>query len=372
MESTQTREARSWLAEGISTGSVQSDTVYDVFDSYADSHGPGSTGGRTHGIGWDQQSSANAKPPSTPPSKETAQQYAARSMEHAQKLQDAAEAQHVASPDSVMVAHKTTPASFAKTRQQQKTPPASETQTQDALASAEEQQKQQEQVQTHTTHTIGGQPRAAQPVAVKTDTAIATAIPAIENALSTGTPLVPERTGLMGACVVVLDDAQSVGADCDIEDTVEDGPDAAEPAWLQEAWSTLHDKNMVAMVPQPPAEPQIAVPPSGQGAYAVKQRKKQRRKAAITIAAMARARAARLRLKNLRQAATAISAIHRSIALRRALGYQHQAATVIAAAYRGQATRGQLAAQLAASLTCLLYTSPSPRDGLLSRMPSSA
>ena len=27
---------------------------------------------------------------------------------------------------------------------------------------------------------------------------------------------------------------------------------------------------------------------------------------------------------------------------------------------------------LASGLTCLLYTSPSPRDGLLSRMPSSA
>ena len=114
MESAQARKARSWPVEGISTGTVQCDTDYDVFDSYADSHGPGSTGGRTHGIGWDQQFSASAKPPSTPTSKETAQQYAARSMEHAQKLQDAAEAQHVASPDSVMVAHKTTPASFTK------------------------------------------------------------------------------------------------------------------------------------------------------------------------------------------------------------------------------------------------------------------
>ena len=31
-----------------------------------------------------------------------------------------------------------------------------------------------------------------------------------------------------------------------------------------------------------------------------------------------------------------------------------------------------LPAQLAGAYTCLLYTSPSPRDGLLSRMPSSA
>ena len=30
------------------------------------------------------------------------------------------------------------------------------------------------------------------------------------------------------------------------------------------------------------------------------------------------------------------------------------------------------AADLANALSCLLYTSPSPRDGLLSRMPSSA
>ena len=37
------------LVEGFGTGSVDSDIEYDVFDSYADSHGPGSTGGRTHG-----------------------------------------------------------------------------------------------------------------------------------------------------------------------------------------------------------------------------------------------------------------------------------------------------------------------------------
>ena len=33
---------------------------------------------------------------------------------------------------------------------------------------------------------------------------------------------------------------------------------------------------------------------------------------------------------------------------------------------------GDVGAALAADGTCLLYTSPSPRDGLLSRMPSSA
>ena len=36
------------------------------------------------------------------------------------------------------------------------------------------------------------------------------------------------------------------------------------------------------------------------------------------------------------------------------------------------AQAGQTAARFALNSTCLLYTSPSPRDGLLSRMPSSA
>ena len=35
-------------------------------------------------------------------------------------------------------------------------------------------------------------------------------------------------------------------------------------------------------------------------------------------------------------------------------------------------TAGESKGQFSLSLTCLLYTSPSPRDGLLSRMPSSA
>ena len=38
----------------------------------------------------------------------------------------------------------------------------------------------------------------------------------------------------------------------------------------------------------------------------------------------------------------------------------------------GGATAGELASNLAIMKICLLYTSPSPRDGLLSRMPSSA
>ena len=35
-------------------------------------------------------------------------------------------------------------------------------------------------------------------------------------------------------------------------------------------------------------------------------------------------------------------------------------------------TNEEVAGKAAKVLTCLLYTSPSPRDGLLSRMPSSA
>ena len=40
--------------------------------------------------------------------------------------------------------------------------------------------------------------------------------------------------------------------------------------------------------------------------------------------------------------------------------------------YTATTTAGQLPQATAAQGTCLLYTSPSPRDGLLSRMPSSA
>ena len=35
-------------------------------------------------------------------------------------------------------------------------------------------------------------------------------------------------------------------------------------------------------------------------------------------------------------------------------------------------TKNELAQQVGQTMACLLYTSPSPRDGLLSRMPSSA
>ena len=49
MESAQRpRKAHSWPVEGISTGSVQSDTEYDILDADADSTGQGSTHGRTH------------------------------------------------------------------------------------------------------------------------------------------------------------------------------------------------------------------------------------------------------------------------------------------------------------------------------------
>ena len=38
----------------------------------------------------------------------------------------------------------------------------------------------------------------------------------------------------------------------------------------------------------------------------------------------------------------------------------------------GKGTRGLVVKALSKNQACLLYTSPSPRDGLLSRMPSSA
>ena len=51
------------------------------------------------------------------------------------------------------------------------------------------------------------------------------------------------------------------------------------------------------------------------------------------------------------------------------------AAVMIAGASTGVASTALMTTAHAANLadsTCLLYTSPSPRDGLLSRMPSSA
>ena len=53
-----------------------------------------------------------------------------------------------------------------------------------------------------------------------------------------------------------------------------------------------------------------------------------------------------------------------------ALGYQIQNRMDIAFKPRGE--NGDLATATILSKVCLLYTSPSPRDGLLSRMPSSA
>ena len=40
--------------------------------------------------------------------------------------------------------------------------------------------------------------------------------------------------------------------------------------------------------------------------------------------------------------------------------------------FTGVGKSGIVARKIAATFSCLLYTSPSPRDGLLSRMPSSA
>ena len=198
MESTQTREARSWLAEGISTGSVQSDTVYDIFDADADSTAQGSTRGRTHGIGWDQGSSANAsQTTATPPSSKAAQRYAARTMGHTQGPYDAAEMQHADSPASVIVKHTATPAvSSATPRQLQMTRQASESQQGD-LAEAGEQQTEQKQMQMRTTEAVDDPQQAAQPEAAAAEFAKTTAIVSIvQLALSTGVPLTLSWAGL--------------------------------------------------------------------------------------------------------------------------------------------------------------------------------
>ena len=247
MESTQTREARSWLAEGISTGSVQSDTVYDIFDADADSTAQGSTRGRTHGIGWDQGSSANAsQTTATPPSSKAAQRYAARTMGHTQGPYDAAETQNADSPASVIVVHTATPAvsSAKQPRQLQMTRQASESQQRD-LAEAGGQQTKQKQKQMRTTQAVDAPQQAVQPeaAAAATTTTIATAI---ELALSTRTTLVLDWTGLGGACVLVLGDARPIAGDQDAADAGDDSsPCAEQPEWLEQAWAKLHDKDLV-------------------------------------------------------------------------------------------------------------------------------
>ena len=49
-----------------------------------------------------------------------------------------------------------------------------------------------------------------------------------------------------------------------------------------------------------------------------------------------------------------------------------QAVIAEAATLKGEVERAKREVDAARLLVCLLYTSPSPRDGLLSRMPSSA
>ena len=141
-------EALAGLVEGTSTGSVQTTKVYVRDTTFADSNGPGSTGGRAHGIGWGQQSSSIANATATPPSSRYAQQYAASIQGHAQEPHDAAETQHADSPTSVIVEHTATPAvTLATPRPEQKTRHSSESQKY-ALASAGEQQTEQKQTRT--------------------------------------------------------------------------------------------------------------------------------------------------------------------------------------------------------------------------------
>ena len=52
--------------------------------------------------------------------------------------------------------------------------------------------------------------------------------------------------------------------------------------------------------------------------------------------------------------------------------YDESHAIMLKVHHDGQGLCGIFTFEVAESKTCLLYTSPSPRDGLLSRMPSSA
>ena len=53
-------------------------------------------------------------------------------------------------------------------------------------------------------------------------------------------------------------------------------------------------------------------------------------------------------------------------------GLNAAAGPVLAKFWQGIKATGNSVRYLADTMSCLLYTSPSPRDGLLSRMPSSA
>ena len=227
------------LVEGFGIGSVQTTMVYNRDTADADSNGPGSTWGRTHGIGWDQGSSANAsQTTATPPSRKAAQRYAARTMGHTQGPYDAAEMQHADSPTSVIVEHTATPAvTLATPGPEQKTRHSSESQKY-ALASAGEQQTEQKQMQTRTTHTVDAPQQVAQPEAAAATTATAIAID-----VDLGTP----SCGLLahihvyGSWHFASDVPMVANADDAGDADAAEGapPSAEEPEWLQQACTSV-------------------------------------------------------------------------------------------------------------------------------------
>ena len=238
------------LVEGFGIGSVQTTMVYNRDTADADSNGPGSTWGRTHGIGWDQGSSANAsQTTATPPSSRYAQQYAACIQGHAQEPHDAADTQPADSPTSVIVEHTATPAvTLATPRPEQKTRHSSESQKY-ALASAGEQQTEQKQMQTRTTHTVDAPQQVAQPEAAAATTATATAIEDALDMPSFDLLVLVDGSWHFASEQPVAANAEAAGEADAAEDAL---PSAEEPAWLQQAWAQVHDKDLVDADPDAP------------------------------------------------------------------------------------------------------------------------
>ena len=245
---TRPRASRRLSGAGLGIDTESEIRVYDILDADADSNGPGSTWGRTHGSSGVHNISDNANPLPTPPSRKSAQQHAARSTGHAQQPHDAADTPPPDSPASVIVAHTATPAApDAKPRQEQMTRQSSTSQHDGALASAGAQQTEQKQKQTRTTRDVDAPQQAAQPGAAAAKSANTTAIVSIvELALSTGVPLTLSWAGPGTACVIELGVTQPVAADCGDADAGDDAsPCAEEPTWLKQAWAKLHDKDLV-------------------------------------------------------------------------------------------------------------------------------
>ena len=87
---TRPRASRRLSGAGLGIDTDSEIRVYDILDADADSNGPGSTWGRTHGSSGVHDIPDNANPLPTPPSRKSAQQHAARSTGHAQQPHDVA------------------------------------------------------------------------------------------------------------------------------------------------------------------------------------------------------------------------------------------------------------------------------------------